>query len=184
MTAPIYLYRQPPSDQSRVYQVTQLRPDDVHCRESAGPGPVVSKIVPVTGVALADHYGPIHMCFLPIYSRRQVRWMYQPGSRRRKVTQDFSSTFLLRCMPLFCSREGFSRSFPSSTAKSNFVYTCWAFLFFIFYFLVRTDKKSQLPGFELMSQRVRRLRGNRLSNRGDRHAPLFPTHTVGIKGAC
>ena len=37
-------------------------------------------------------------------------------SHRRKVTQDFSSTFLLRCMPLFFSREGFSRSW------SNFVY--------------------------------------------------------------
>ena len=39
------------------------------------------------------------------------------------VTQDFPSTFLLlRCMPLFFSREGFSRSFPSSTVKLNFVY--------------------------------------------------------------
>ena len=70
---------------------------------------------------------PIRVCdvcvyFLPNYYGRQVRWMYQPGSHRRKVTQDFSSTFLLRYMPLFFSREGFSRSFPSSTVKSNFVY--------------------------------------------------------------
>ena len=36
---------------------------------------------------------------------------YQPGSHRRKVTQDFS-TFLF-------SREGFRRSFPSLTVKSN-----------------------------------------------------------------
>ena len=56
--------------------------------------------------------------FLPIYSVRQVRWMYQRGSHRR----NFSSTFLLRCMSLFFSREGFSRSFPSSTVMSNFVY--------------------------------------------------------------
>ena len=34
-------------------------------------------------------------------------------------TQDFSSTFVLRCVRLFSSREGFSRSFPSSTVKSN-----------------------------------------------------------------
>ena len=62
-------------------------------------------------------------CFLPIYSGRQVRRMDQPGSHRRKVTQDFSSSFfLLWCMPLFFSREGFSRCFPSSTAKLNFVY--------------------------------------------------------------
>ena len=42
------------------------------------------------------------------------------------VTRDFS-TVLVRCLPYFFSREGFSRSFPSSTVKSNFVY-CWAFL--------------------------------------------------------
>ena len=43
-------------------------------------------------------------------------------SHRRKVTQDFSSTFFLRCAPTFFSREGFSHSFPSSTVKSNSVY--------------------------------------------------------------
>ena len=39
------------------------------------------------------------VCFLPIHSEHQVRWTYQPGSHRRKVTQDFSSTFFLRCVP-------------------------------------------------------------------------------------
>ena len=33
------------------------------------------------------------MCFLPICFGRQVRWMHQPGSHRRKVTQDFSSIY-------------------------------------------------------------------------------------------
>ena len=32
--------------QSRVYRVTQLRTDGVHCRESAGTGPVNLKVVP------------------------------------------------------------------------------------------------------------------------------------------
>ena len=41
------------------------------------------------------------VCFLPIHSGHQVRWTYQPGSHRRKVTQDFSSTFFLRCVPQF-----------------------------------------------------------------------------------
>ena len=63
---------------------------------------------------------PVCVCFLPIHSGHQ--WTYQPGSHRRKVTQDFSSTFFLRCVLLFFSREGFSHSFPSSTVKSNFVY--------------------------------------------------------------
>ena len=58
--------------------------------------------------------------FLPIYSGRRVRRMYQPGSHRGKVTQDFSSTILLRHMPLFASLEGFNRSFPSSTVKLHF----------------------------------------------------------------
>ena len=35
------------------------------------------------------------MCFLPIHSGLQ--WTYQPGSHRKKVTQDFPSTFFLRC---------------------------------------------------------------------------------------
>ena len=39
------------------------------------------------------------VCFLPIHSGHQVRWTYPPGSHRRKVTKDFSSTFLLRCVP-------------------------------------------------------------------------------------
>ena len=45
------------------------------------------------------------MCFLPIYSVHQAFWTYHPGSHRRKVTQDFSSTFLLRCLRLNFSRE-------------------------------------------------------------------------------
>ena len=43
------------------------------------------------------------------------------------VTQEKGHTGLLhlpsaRCVPSFFSLEGFSRSFPSSTVKSNFVY--------------------------------------------------------------
>ena len=38
--------RNTPSGQSRVYRVTQLRTDGVHCRESAGTGPVNLKVVP------------------------------------------------------------------------------------------------------------------------------------------
>ena len=36
------------------------------------------------------------VCFLPIHSGLQ--WTYQPGSHRKKVTQDFPSTFFLRCL--------------------------------------------------------------------------------------
>ncbi|CAN0001872.1 unnamed protein product, partial [Ascophyllum nodosum] len=47
---------------------------------------------------LVESYMCVVLCFLPIHSGHQVRWTYQPGSHRRKVTQDFSSTFLLRCV--------------------------------------------------------------------------------------
>ena len=40
------------------------------------------------------------------------------GGRSHKIYH----SFLLRCMPLFFSGEGFSRSYPSSAVKSNFVY--------------------------------------------------------------
>ena len=45
----VHIYRQPPSGQSRVYPVTQLRTDGVHCGDSIGTGPVVFKAVPVAG---------------------------------------------------------------------------------------------------------------------------------------
>ena len=68
---------------------------------------------------------------------------------RRKATQYFSSTFLLRCMPYFFSRQVFSRSFPSSsTVKSIFctneliVLRLLGILFFIFIFLVRKNPSS------------------------------------------
>ena len=38
--------RHTPSGQSRVYRVTQLRTGGVHCRESAGTGPVNLQVIP------------------------------------------------------------------------------------------------------------------------------------------
>ena len=53
------VYRHTPSGQCRVHRVTQLRTDGVNCRESAGTGTVVFKVVPVTGAVFACHHGPI-----------------------------------------------------------------------------------------------------------------------------
>ena len=49
------------SGQSRVYRVKQWCTDRVHCRESAGTGPVVLMVVPVTDPAFAGHHGPINV---------------------------------------------------------------------------------------------------------------------------
>ena len=58
----IHLYRQPPSSQSRVYRVMQLRTDGVHRRELARTGPVVLNVVGETGAAFSDFpMDPINM---------------------------------------------------------------------------------------------------------------------------
>ena len=44
----VHIYRQAPSGQPRVHQVTQLSTDGVHCRESAGIGPIVLSLFFVT----------------------------------------------------------------------------------------------------------------------------------------
>ena len=86
-------------------------------------------------------------------------WTYQPGSHRRKVTQDkghtgFSSTFLLRCLPSFFSREGLSRSFPSSTVKSGTLCTndltvLHLLGLFFFFFFVRKNPSPTVRRYTL-----------------------------------
>ena len=60
--ASTYLYRFTPSGQRRLYRVAHLRIDGVHCREIAGTGPVVLKVVPATGAAFAGNHGPTNVC--------------------------------------------------------------------------------------------------------------------------
>ena len=43
--------------------------------------------------------------FFPFILDVKFVWMYQPESHSRKVTQDLSSTFFLRCIPLFLARR-------------------------------------------------------------------------------
>ena len=50
------LNRQTPSCQSRVYEVTQLRTDGVHCREFAGTGLEILKVLPAAGAAFASSW--------------------------------------------------------------------------------------------------------------------------------
>ena len=55
----MYLYRQTPSGQSRVHQVSQWRTDSVYCRESSNTGQLVFEVIPVTGVPFRYQQGPI-----------------------------------------------------------------------------------------------------------------------------
>ena len=52
----LHITHTPPSSRSRVYQVTQMRADGAHCRESAGTGPEVVKVVRLTGTYFLFSY--------------------------------------------------------------------------------------------------------------------------------
>ena len=62
----IYVYHYTPSGQSRLYRVTQLRTDGVHCRES-----VVSKHnhCRTAAVHTVDSFFPPELC---LYKRRKI----------------------------------------------------------------------------------------------------------------
>ena len=61
-------------DSSRVYQVTQLRTDGVHCRESTGTGPVNLKVVP-NGSCLGR--SPWTNSYTPLFSH--THYWYEVG---------------------------------------------------------------------------------------------------------
>ena len=90
------------------------------------------------------------MCLLPVYSGHRVRLGVPSESHRRRSHKiSHPPSFYDAC--LHFSRGAFSRSFPSSTVKSKFVYDL-----IVPHMLGISDLfKSQLPGFELTSQRVR-----------------------------
>ena len=56
-------------------------------------------VIDLSNVNPACGHKEVCVCFLPIHSGHQVRWTYQLWWHRRKVTQDFSSTLFLRCVP-------------------------------------------------------------------------------------
>ena len=86
------LYRQPPSGQSRVDRTTQLRTDGVHCRDSAGTGPVDVKIVRVAGAAFSDI--TIDQFLWPLFSHtRYVVGMCDTKRLYRNMTAGVSPIF-------------------------------------------------------------------------------------------
>ena len=70
------LNRHTPSGQSRVYRVTQLRTDGVHCRESAGTGLVNLKVVPNECCCLSR--SPWTNYYAPLFPTPTISW-YEVG---------------------------------------------------------------------------------------------------------
>ena len=96
--ASMHLYRHTPSSQSRVYWVTQLRTDGVHCRESVGTGPVVLKVVPVTGAAFAGLTMDQSMCVCVVFSSHPF-WSSSSLDVPAGVTQEEGHTGVLIHLP-------------------------------------------------------------------------------------
>ena len=94
---PIFLYRHTSSGQSRVYRVTHLLTNGVQCGESAGTGPVVLKVVPVTGAAFAGHHGPsnVRLSFpTPTIAMTDEVGMLDPSEARYVVSVKYISRHL------------------------------------------------------------------------------------------
>ena len=83
-----------PSGQSRVDRVTQLRTDGVHCRESVGTGPVVPKVVRVTGAAFASPWTKCY--YAPLFSDTHY-WYTVNMFKLSGVYGNISTAVLLYC---------------------------------------------------------------------------------------
>ena len=115
--ASIYCFnRHTPSGLSRVHQVTQLRTDGVRYRESAGTGPIVLKVVPVTDAAFAVHQGPINQWCASLFPHPLLVWsehiectgvisLHKSPSLNNGTCTDF----LVECIVVKFSRLGISR---------------------------------------------------------------------------
>ena len=164
----IYLNRHTPSGQSRLYWVTQLRTDGVHCRESTRTGPVNSKVVP-NGCCLGR--SPCVCAFFP--SILDIKFVGcnsrgHTGGRSHRISHPPS--FCGACLYSSCEKDSavtFPRRPRSRILCTNDLIVLHSLgVLILFHFF--SEEKSQLPVFELTSQRVRRLRGYQPSYRGDR----------------
>ena len=94
----MYISRHTPSGQSQVYRVTQLRTDGFHRRESAGTGPVVLEVVPVTGAACASQW--TNSC-TPLFSH--TRHWHKVGML--KVSEDIALETDVKNREFECGRK-------------------------------------------------------------------------------
>ena len=91
----VYLNRHMPSGQSRVYRVTQLCTDGVHCRDSAGTGPVNLKVAP-NGCCLGrSSWTNKYALLFPTPTIIRM-WMCSFASRGRKYTDKANRLYLMK----------------------------------------------------------------------------------------
>ena len=88
-------YHHTPSGQTRVYRVTQLRTDGLHCRESAGTGPVVLRVVRVRGAVFASQWTNYYCA--PLFSHTLYWYKVSIMFKLSGVYQNISTAVLLYC---------------------------------------------------------------------------------------
>ena len=115
--ASIYFYQHhTPLGPSRVYRVTQLRTDGVHCREFVGTGPVVLKVLRETGAAFASPW--TKCCCAPLFSQTHC-WYKVSMFKLSGVYQNTSTAVLLYCFvePFFPPTYGLYKCKESSVHR-------------------------------------------------------------------
>ena len=85
--------RHTPSGLSRVYRVTQLRTDGVHCRESAGTGPIV---VWFDGIITVYYYYIFN--YVCMYGHTSSKSMDQPGKVANPARGQLYCLWFLLCL--------------------------------------------------------------------------------------
>ena len=104
-----------PSGQYRVYLVTQLRTGYVHCRESVGTGPVVLKVVRVTGAAFAS---PWTKCYCASLFSHTHYWYTVSMFKLSGVHQNISTAAVVYCCTVLRNRFS-SRFMVCTRVKSS-----------------------------------------------------------------
>ena len=118
----ISLNRHTPSGQSRVYRVTQLRTDGVHCRESAGTGPVVLKVVPVTGAAILQVTMGQIVC-APLFSH--THYWYEVGCNNTLILHSSLACDPLKLPPAPTTPPTAPSSLPLRVDRSYIIVLYW-----------------------------------------------------------
>ncbi|CAM9479958.1 unnamed protein product, partial [Ascophyllum nodosum] len=103
--------------QSRVYRVTQLRTDGVHCRESAGTGPVNLKLVP-NGFCLGRSPWTI-ICASLSHFRHEVCMLKVPKSRRPVLPAVYLYTIFSLSLRNLVSGYECGRVFPAGVGPGS-----------------------------------------------------------------
>ena len=130
--ASIYFYHHTPPGQSRVYKFAQLRTDGVHCRESPGTGPLVTKVVRATGAASTSswtNYYCAHLSF-PTSTIISIKRIYGESIGSVSKHDHFCTAVVL-----FCGHVSPPRLMPAQVRRAKGMYVCMHVCMYVYTFI-------------------------------------------------